>query len=615
MRKIATYDVETISSDDMHLAMLGFFDGIDYFYFTDVKTFLKKVLTRKYRNYYFFAHAGGRFDIRFILEELKNNEKDYKEFEIDIITISSSFILTFKKDKHKWIFADSYLLFHTSLKKLGDAFDLKYKKLEHDFNENFILNEKNIEYNKIDCLSLYEALNKFFDLLNMKKIKMTIASAALYVYKTKHVNFSNYCPVLNHKAEELVRRSYVGGRCEIFKPVLEKGYCYDFNSLYPSVMLFEPAPAGFYHNVQKRNKNKIGFYDADVYVPNLLIPPLPLRFKNKLLFPTGNFSGAFSGIELDLLERMAGKYIIKNGIEFTKKVYLFKGYVNKFYKLKNEMKESNPAMSYISKLMLNSLYGKFGQRRENVSLYLNPESDKEMDFLYDEELNIFAKKTISTSKHILPYISAHITALARIKLYEVFLRIGFENVYYCDTDSIYTTEKLETSDEIGALKLEYNCYNFTFKLPKTYCGFKTDEHIFISKAKGFDTDFDFQKQKIKLAGIKECIKNNNQNIIKSDFQFLKFKYYNKENKAVYDKRILDGNSSLPLNFENDIIPQMNFFDRPDISDIEKNEYYREKEIKKHKGKKYADNLRKFFEIYPNSDISEFDVNENYKDLE
>lgn len=590
--KFLTYDIECVSKVDKTFMMCGFFNGFKYVYFVDMQKFLDYVLTPRYAGINIFAHAGGRFDIRYILTEapyLRDN------FILSFISISSSIVLTLQSKVNKklrWIFADSYLLFFSSLKKIGDEMNLDVKKGDHDHNKKFVITNENIEYNRIDCVTLYQAIEKFSKLLGILKPRLTLASTALYVYRKKFFDFSKL-KVVRSNIETFVRKAYFGGRVEIFKPDMKSGYCYDFNSLYPSVMI-EDMPSSTYIYVKKRNKSKIGFYQAKIFVPDMQIPCMPFK-SNKLIFPTGTWTGYFSGVELDLLEEVGGTYFISKGIEFIAKEKYFLEYVKYFYEMKKNNKKSNPAMYYVSKLMLNSLYGKFAQRREVQKIFLLDSSDKkikEMSGIYDFYSDLYFKDSISKSKKIKPYISAHITSLARVKLFRLMQEVGFNHVYYCDTDSIYTDVKINNNinNDLGGLKLEHICKDYHFVLPKFYWGKNvSDEDVEkrYLKMKGYDREtvqklddnFIVEISKgnksvtsIKLAGIKECIRNN-ANLIGEGF--FKDRIEIKSVITEYDKRILVGdNDSVPLKIENNIIVNLPVRPKKKVELFTKTEKYK-----------------------------------------
>ena len=88
---------------------------------------------------------------------------------------------------------------------------------------------------------------------------------------------------------------------------------YDYNSLYPSVMLNSyPDPNTL--NVTYKNETSYiesfdGISEVEIYSPKVKYPLLPYRTEDKLLFPYGTFRGYYTHIELR--EAMLLGYVIK----------------------------------------------------------------------------------------------------------------------------------------------------------------------------------------------------------------------------------------------------------------------------------------------------------------
>ncbi len=139
------------------------------------------------------------------------------------------------------------------------------------------------------------------------------------------------------------------------------------------------------------------------------------------------------------------------------------------------------------------------------------------------------------------------TAHARLKLQKAMLPIQDE-VYYCDTDSIVTTARLETSQNLGDLKLEDSQNQACFLLPKTYI---FGENV---KIKGFPKEFaqskNFQdfaealegdlkafksKIPVKLSKIKSA--KNNNSVLKL------MNATTRQIRAKYDKRLIVKNDN------------------------------------------------------------------------
>lgn len=113
-----------------------------------------------------------------------------------------------------------------------------------------------------------------------------------------------------------------------------------------------------------------------------------------------------------------------------------------------------------------SLYGKFASCRQRKQIIMFPEDTEGLTPVF-EEMGIYEKETYSNASFILPAISAQITSLARIHLYNLMKKVDFQ-IFYSDTDSLVTTEKLPTGPDLGELKLEHRVDEGIWLLPKVY---------------------------------------------------------------------------------------------------------------------------------------------------
>jgi len=191
----------------------------------------------------FYAHYLN-YDIRFLFDLLN------KHYRLDFIFSHSKLIKLVARDKRTNLklfeLRDSYALLPYSLDYLSKTFNVEYKKKKINFDmEEF--NKDNIEhreYAKFDCLSLRDILNKFFKMYGIDKKKLTISSIAFDYWKKY---YSNNGDIYSYRSSYPdLRKSYYGGRVEVFNHYLEHGYCYDVNSMYPFVMKFRNYPIGHY---------------------------------------------------------------------------------------------------------------------------------------------------------------------------------------------------------------------------------------------------------------------------------------------------------------------------------------------------------------------------------
>jgi len=306
--------------------------------------------------------------------------------------------------------------------------------------------------------------------------KLTIASTAMSLFKNKYLNDDVY---FRHEADELLEifNAYYGGRTEVFERgnIKDHNY-YDFNSLYPAVMESEEFPnpnskrITFKNTVHYINKYH-GCSDVTIHCPSMPYPLLPLRHEGKLLFPTGTFKGWYSHVELR--EAVSNGYTIK---EVHKTYYYkencrpFRQYVNDLYERRMKYKSEGNPMEQVAKLLLNSLYGKFGQKfvdRDNwqpFNLTL-----EELHKLSNFEIvgdYIRVKKPFTTpSAFCIPIWALHVTAYGRIKMHRAMKEC---KPVYVDTDSLLTECELPESRSLGMLKKEMRIDCGIIVKPKMY---------------------------------------------------------------------------------------------------------------------------------------------------
>lgn len=73
-------------------------------------------------------------------------------------------------------------------------------------------------------------------------------------------------------------------------------------------------------------------------------------------------------------QRLGYTFEVLNGYKF-KKEFIFKSYVETLYKLRNQYNKTDP-LNLICKLLLNSLYGKFGMKPEFTRVEVFDSNDK-----------------------------------------------------------------------------------------------------------------------------------------------------------------------------------------------------------------------------------------------
>jgi hypothetical protein len=387
-------------------------------------------------------------------------------------------IWKFKKENKKIIVFDSMNYFNVSLAELGKSLGIEKLKMPEDYSDI----NKWREYCKRDVEILLYALKELLKFINENDLGYfgyTLATQSLISFRRKFLNKKIYIRRIPY-IDEFERKAYYGGRVECFKIGYfnnDNYYNLDVNSLYPYIMKNLEVPirlVAIYDNIDLRFfKELIKKYCliAKVKIKTNL-PLYPYKEDKKLIFPIGEFWTYLPTPELKIaLERNEIVEVDKVFVYLKDKI--FEDFVNYFYSKRLEEKiKGNSGKSFFYKIILNSLYGKFGQRNdywEFVCVDLNQPNGSWFVYDIDEGkrylyrcINGIIEKSVGKveAKFSFPAIPAHITSGARVRLLELILKAGLENVYYVDTDSLFVNEKGfqnlqdEIDDkELGKLKL------------------------------------------------------------------------------------------------------------------------------------------------------------------
>lgn len=564
--RYATFDIE--SNGWINFEMLGFYDGRTYKKFNSVYDFLDYILTERYRGFSFYAHNGGRFDFLFLLGPLTRRNIKFKTVEQGARIVAISFSI----NKRKYRFIDSFPILSSSLAKLSKTFTPEHAKLSGsiDFENERVdrTNERHQQYLEHDCKSLFEIIEKFQELpfIESVGIKMTAASTAMAAFRT---TMKNPIRRTTDEVQEFVRRSYAGGRVEIFKQFETNYTRYDVNSLFPAQML-KSIPLECYGRAH--DISDFGFHEVSVFIPDIYIPVLYAHKKGKLVFPTGYLRGVFFSEEIKLAIKNGAKIIkYHQGYGFTQNNDFFRDFVTRLYKIRSEFPSNSP-QNYLAKLLLNSCYGKFAERSEKKSIErVDPKDPATWPSEFSEFRNnqLFKKTGLieitkeSRPMHALVHIGAAITSQARIQMHEQYYSKANELLVYTDTDSVDTSFNFPNSQNIGELKKEDEFNKGFYLLPKAYfLELKTPKLVngkcvkYIKKIKGFKSkyleniDFELFKSK-KVSFSEKRIATFRTSIIRNG-SYLSMVDHKRQIVADYDKRVMTANGfTRPWHFKKD----------------------------------------------------------------
>uniref|UniRef100_A0A896Z6L8 Probable DNA polymerase n=1 Tax=Coniophora puteana TaxID=80637 RepID=A0A896Z6L8_9AGAM len=520
-------------------------------------------------NYTFFAHNLGRFDSVFLIKSLVNLgykiQPRWKDNDIIIVKIT--------KGKFKITLLDSIKLIPSSLAKLLKSFNCEITKghFPHSFvNEatlNYIgskpvinhyfeninddtlkiynslpavinLKDECLTYLRSDVLGLLEAMNKFSRFifesygLNITNYK-TLPGLSIDIFGCWFYNKDLDIKMVKGPIEEFIRQAYFGGNSNIFVGTQERfvasGYHYDLNSQYPFAMK-NAMPTG---NPVFTNNTDINYYNIG-FVFAHITPPSEDSLKNLFIqkrevdgsvsCPRTTFSEYISTVDLRQGLEYGYKFEIVCGVNFPDSCEaneLFGKFVDSLYELKSTAKDS--VTRSVSKLILNSVYGKFGQR-ENENVIAVMEKTKAEALILKNHINYVAE--INDNFVLVKYgarinerlrsiylseqsedlisnsftkargipsavqISAIISSYARASI-NPFKNLENVKVIASNTDSLILDTKLPENlinNNLGSWKLEHEFIQGIFVRPKLYCYTDINTIELIRKAAGVDAN-------------------------------------------------------------------------------------------------------------------------------
>lgn len=456
--------------------------------------------------YFHNLKFDGSFWLSFLMLDLKY-EQAYREIDGDKVEWLNDKDMknnTFKysiSDKGQWYniiiktndkiieIRDSLKLLPFSVKRIGESFGTKHKKLDMEYKGfryagcNITPQER--EYIANDVLVIKEALEIMF---TEGHKDLTIGACCLKEFK--HImgkeDYEMFFPdlyeikldknVYNYdNAGEYIRKSYKGGWCYLARgkegKIYLKGSTFDVNSLYPSVMSSESGNrypvgkpffwSGNYIPDEALSVNKYFFVRIKTrfYIKKDMLPFI--QIKNSLMYKgtealetsdiwdkeKGEYFPYYRGINgelkdtrVELTLTMTDYYLllkhynlvdfeIIDGCYFYSEIGIFDPYMEKY---KNKKLTSEGALRELAKLFLNNLYGKLASSTDSSFKLAYIKDDQSLGFTAIPERN---KKAgyIACGSAVTSYARCF-TITAAQKNYHGVNNKGF---IYADTDSIH----------------------------------------------------------------------------------------------------------------------------------------------------------------------------------
>lgn len=470
------------------------------------------------------------------VEWLKEKEMTNNSFKYSISDKGQWYTIIIKVNNHFIEIRDSLKLLPFSVKRIGQSFGTKHKKLDMEYTgfryAGCNITEKEKEYIANDVLVVKEALEIMF---TEGHNKLTIGSCCLEEYKkiigkedyeTLFPSLTDYLlDTSKHKyttADAWIRKSYKGGWCYLVKgkenQIKTNGTTADVNSLYPSMMSSESGntyPVGkptFWvgnfipDEALKSNRYyfvriKTRFYLKPNYLPFTQIKGNYLYKGTEALESSDVYdkktdkyydhyydkAGNLHDTRVELTLTMTDYILIKehyelvdfeilDGCYFFTATGIFDEYMEKYKKIKLE---SKGALRELAKLFLNNLYGKMASSEDSSFKVAIVKENKALGFISvpanDKQAGFIAVGSAITS------YARNFTIRVAQKNYHGKNNRGF---IYADTDSIHCDLKPEEIKGIKVHDRNFCCWKLEscwdeaiFTRQKTYIEHVTHEDL------------------------------------------------------------------------------------------------------------------------------------------
>jgi hypothetical protein len=408
---VVYWDLETFPTPENNVHTVyasAFMNGANYINYYG-KESLKNTMEQftNYSNKIITAYNGSGFDFYFLIDQLTA-----LNIEVSNLILSNGKLMSFTYGDNNKVF-DLCLFLTSSLDKACKDFNTLNRKTSFDHNKikswvDVETHRGEVEpYHKNDVMALKELFEIFNDMMyNLFQANITTYLSAGHMAYNLWTSETNdlYIELPDQEKYNFVKKATFGGRCypqqkefksstfenirnvengkDLYKTLIQSNdfiFNADASSLYPASMRgFELCDVA-YPTGESRwsdkpfvewNKGKVGFYEVNFTCPrNITVPILP---RKKLIGgkPLGiewsleQGTGIFTSIDLQNAISMGYNIeFINKCLVWDKSESIFKGYVDKFYKIKEDAeKEGNEVKRNVAKLFLNSLYGKTLQK-------------------------------------------------------------------------------------------------------------------------------------------------------------------------------------------------------------------------------------------------------------
>jgi hypothetical protein len=340
-------------------------------------------------------------------------------------------------------------------------------------------------------------------------------------YKAWRHTFCDIAPVPhdNREVRELERSAYFGGRAaawfigdivpidysadehtksetnDKYAKIQGQAFILDVRSMYPSVMLRKDYPIKFLHYVDSPTlAQTIDLIQDYCLVANVTIrsnvPEYPYRSNESVIYPVGMYNTSLCTPELHYaLDTESIASVNRLAVYSCGKP--FDSYIIYWFQRRQQaLHRGDGVQAELCKLMLNSLYGRFGMRLSKWITY----SDKmgkvpwgewyqmnaqTQEWVRWRSIAYYAQRLQERGEHpqSCPAVAAHVTSYGRMKMRQLRQLCNPRDILYQDTDSLFVLapalRRLKLAGVLdcgglGELRVTHSVSNLSIRGVKNY---------------------------------------------------------------------------------------------------------------------------------------------------
>lgn len=430
-----------------------------------------------------WAHAGGRFDVLWLLDWCHRHDRVPASAQIRMSgsTISALAI------KGGPILRDSFRLIPMSLSKACRMFDGQRKtelglpcKCGDDCGGYCSISRKM-------PAKLFELLRSYL-VADVEALRDTLEGLVTYaaqnaiilggtVASSSWKTAADQCLLPDADwtlpAYRMARAGYYGGRVGVGIVKAPKIFRYDRQSAYPaalteSVPLGAPSFVPAAEAARAYTSGRPGIYSALVEVPEMHACPLPYRVANRIAYPWGKLRGTWPRDELARAEEVGARILrFDDSLIFPTEGPALRSYVERVFKLRHAAPTKE--LGQWLKWLANSLTGAFAQDPEQDLFAIGDLADDARWLSVGAYDWLWRRTTFRISDRAHVQWAATLTGRARVELHRQIEHAGSAWAY-SDTDSVYATRRLKRNvgEGLGEWKFEGEGLRFEALAPKLY---------------------------------------------------------------------------------------------------------------------------------------------------